>query len=141
MTEPKLNNLIPMVDPEGGRCFVNAWDVATRTADGWKVLGDIKRHTSTTQAPLGVLNDGAPSAPAATPADALALERARVRAILGAAGDDQAALADKLIDEGKSEAHALKALAADAAKRNPASKPASKPKAEAATPAAAPPGS
>jgi hypothetical protein len=76
--EPKLNTLIPMEDTEGNRCFVNAWDVTSRKQDGWRVLGDERKHTSMTTAPVDVLtgDDGkdkgkgkkAPVAPPAPPA-------------------------------------------------------------------------
>lgn len=122
LVQPKLNNLIPMQDPEGNRCFVNAWDVANRKAEGWSVVGDFTFHTSSVRAPVELLEGK--GAPAAAPVDPAA-ERARVKAIARAADEDQEALADKLIADGVPEADALKALAADrAAKKAKATKPA-----------------
>lgn len=116
-TQHKLNSLIPMEDPDGNRTFVNQWDVKARQDDGWKVIGRIEHHTASVTAPVELLAGDKPASgsPAATPAggDAVARERARVRAILKDADDDQSGLADKLIAEGKPEAEALQALAAD----------------------------
>ena len=108
------NNLIPMQLPDGTRCFVNAWDVASRKADGWSVVGDLAFHTASTRAPVDLLEGK--GAPVAAPLDPAA-ERARVKAIARAAEDNQEALADQLIADGVPEADALKALAADAAAR------------------------
>lgn len=116
------NNLIPMQDQAGNRCFVNAWDVKSRQGDGWTVIGDLTFHTSSVRAPVDLLEGK--GAPAAAPADPAA-ERARVKAIARAADDSQEALADKLIADGVPEADALKALAAEAAARKAkATKPA-----------------
>lgn len=132
LVQPKLNNLIPMQDPAGNRCFVNAWDVANRKAEGWNVVGDFAFHTSSVRAPVELLEGK--GTPAAAPIDPAA-ERARVKAIARAADDSQEALADKLIADGVPEADALKALAADAAARKakatkPAKGDAEKPAAE-----------
>ncbi len=116
LVQPKLNNLIPMQDPAGNRCFVNAWDVANRKAEGWSVVGDFAFHTSSVRAPVELLEGK--GAPAAAPIDPAA-ERARVKAIARDADDEQEALADKLIADGVPEADALKALAADRAARKP----------------------
>jgi hypothetical protein len=59
--QPKMNSLIPMEDPEGQRCFVNSWDVADRKADGWKVVGDERRHLNRTDAPIEELIGGEPA--------------------------------------------------------------------------------
>lgn len=116
LVQPKLNNLIPMQDPAGNRCFVNAWDVANRKAEGWNVVGDFAFHTSSVRAPVELLEGK--GAPAAAPADPAA-ERARVKAIVRAADDEQEALADKLIADGVPEADALKVLTADRSARKP----------------------
>ena len=119
------NNLIPMQDPAGNRCFVNSWDVKSRQADGWSVIGDLAFHTSSVRAPVEALEGkgGKTASAPAEPIDAAA-ERARVKAIARAADDDQEALADKLIADGTPEAEALKALAADrAARKAKATKP------------------
>lgn len=108
------NNFIPMQTPDGERCLVNAWDVNSRKADGWSVIGDLAFHTASPRAPIALLEGK--GAPAAAPIDPAA-ERARVKAIARAADDSQEALADKLIADGVPEADALKALAADAAAR------------------------
>lgn len=55
---PRLNTLIPMEDADGNRCFVNQWDVTARIQDGWKVVGKLEQHTSTTKAPIEHLDDG-----------------------------------------------------------------------------------
>lgn len=142
--QPKLNTLIPMENPETGeRCFVNSWDVPNRTADGWRVLGDVKKHTSMTNAPVDHLTSGnsAPDKPA--PVIDVAAERQRIMTILRAAAPAQSALADQLIADGKPAEEAVKVLAADAeARRKPAAK-AQAPKAEAsqAEPVAAKPAS
>jgi hypothetical protein len=120
----RLNTLIPMEDASGNRSFVNSWDVSTRKAEGWKVIGDLNVHTASTRAPVDALVGGAPAAATAEvtkPADPM-VERARVRAILKAADDDQEALADKIVAEGKPEAEALQALAADRVARKKKSK-------------------
>lgn len=139
MNDPKLNTLIPMQDAAGNRCFVNAWDVAGRKADGWSVIGDQRFHEASTRAPAELLAgqaaDAAPPAP--TAAEAIAAERARVRAILKAADDEQGELADKLIAEGVSEADAIKALAAARKTKKPPEKPAAPAPAPAAAPAPA----
>jgi hypothetical protein len=118
LVQPKQNNFIPMQDAEGNRCFVNAWDVPNRKAEGWKVVGDLAFHASSTRAPVEALESkgGQAAAAPAVPADPAA-DRARVKAIARAADEDQEALADKLIADGVPEADALKALAADAAAR------------------------
>lgn len=105
-----------MQDPTGARCFVNAWDVNSRKADGWSVIGDLAYHTASVRAPVEALEGK--GEPQTKPLDPLA-ERARVKAILKAADDDQEALADKLVAEDVPEADALKALAADRAARKP----------------------
>jgi hypothetical protein len=134
--QPKQNTLIPMQDPAGNRCFVNAWDVASRKADGWTVIGELAFHTSSTRAPSELLaGKGEPNKPPAAPLN-VDDERARVRAIVRAADDDQTPLADKLIADGTAEADALKALAADKATRKPAKPAAPKPAAPAPAPAA-----
>lgn len=116
------NNFIPMQTPDGDRCLVNAWDVNSRKADGWSVVGDFAFHTASPRAPVDLLEGK--GTPAAAPIDPAA-ERARVKAIARAADDSQEALADKLIADGVPEADALKALAADAATRKAkAAKPA-----------------
>jgi len=51
-----LNTLIPMEDASGNRCFVNSWDVPTKKADGWKVVGDLAKHTSQVKAPVDALD-------------------------------------------------------------------------------------
>lgn len=85
------NNLIPMQDQAGNRCFVNAWDVKSRQDDGWTVVGDLAFHTASTRAPVDLLEgDGKPPAKSIDPA----AERARVKAIASAADDNQEALAD-----------------------------------------------
>lgn len=119
------NNLIPMQDQAGNRCFVNAWDVKSRQDDGWTVVGDLAFHTASTRAPVDLLEgDGKPPAKPLDPA----AERARVKAIARAADDDQESLADKLIADGTPEADALKALAADrAARKAKTAKPAPAP--------------
>lgn len=109
------NNFIPMQSPDGGRCLVNAWDVNSRKADGWSVIGDFAFHTASARAPIELIDGKGAAAPAA-PIDPAA-ERARVKAIARAADDSQEALADKLIADGVPEADALKVLAADAAAR------------------------
>lgn len=108
------NNLIPMQDQAGNRCFVNAWDVKSRQDDGWTVIGDLTFHTASTRAPVDLLDGG--GKPPTKPLDPVA-ERARVKAIARAADDTQEALADQLIADGVPEADALKALAADVAAR------------------------
>ena len=126
LVQPKQNNFIPMQDAEGNRCFVNTWDVPNRKAEGWKVVGDLAFHASSTRAPIEALESkgGQAAAAPAVPADPAA-DRARVKAIARAADDEQEALADKLIADGVPEAEALKALAADrAAKKAKAPKPA-----------------
>lgn len=135
MNEPKQNTLIPMQDPAGNRCFVNAWDVPSRKADGWTVIGDLAFHTASTRAPVELLaGKGDAAAPAGDP---IAAERARARAILKAADDDQAELADKLIADGTPEADAVKALAAARKTKKPPEKPAAAAPASAAAPAPA----
>lgn len=60
-----LNTLIPMENPDGGRSFVNHWDVPDREADGWTVVGDVKQHVATVRAPVEALdpeNDPSPAA-------------------------------------------------------------------------------
>lgn len=122
-TQPKLNNLIPMEDDSGNCCFVNNWDVPTRKAEGWRVIGDQAKHIASVKAPVEALRAGQAAAAPAAPADP-STERARVKAISRAADEDQEALADKLIADGVPEADALKALAADrAAKKAKATKP------------------
>lgn len=115
------NNFIPMQTPDGDRCLVNAWDVNSRKADGWTVIGDLAYHTASPRAPVDLLEGD--SKPPAKPIDPAA-ERARVKAIARAADDNQEALADKLIADGTPEAEALKALADDrAARKAKATKP------------------
>lgn len=131
------NNLIPMQLPDGSRCFVNAWDVASRKADGWSVVGDLAFHTASPRAPVDLLDGG--GKPPAKPIDPAA-ERARVKAIARAADDDQEALADELIAGGAPEAVALKALAADrAARKAKATKPGKVDEKPATPPAPTPP--
>jgi hypothetical protein len=63
MSLQKLNSLIPMEDADGNRCFVNQWDVPGRQQDGWRVVGKLEQHTSTTKAPVEALGgDGKPDA-------------------------------------------------------------------------------
>lgn len=140
----QMNTNIPMEDPTGKRCFVNSWDVNARKADGWKVIGDLAIHTSKTASPTDLLNGGSPATAAPAPAapapaagaDMVAAERARVRGIMKAADDGQEDLADRLIAEGKSEAEAVQALAADRAARR--SKKATAPVVSSDAPAPAP---
>ena len=127
MTEvpAKINTLVPMVNLKGERCVVNAWDVECRKADGWTLDADADQWSSATTSPNHDKPKSAAKVPAVDPALA---ERSRVKAILKAAEDDQADLADKLIAEGKPEAEALKALADDkAAKLKAKGKPAAPP--------------
>lgn len=56
MADPKMNTLVPMQSQDGDRCMVNAWDVATKKADGWQVIGDLAFHTSSTKAPVDLLD-------------------------------------------------------------------------------------
>ena len=79
LVQPKQNNFIPMQDAEGNRCFVNAWDVPNRKAEGWKVVGDLAFHASSTRAPIEALESkgGQAAAAPAVPADPAA-DRARV---------------------------------------------------------------
>lgn len=128
-TPLKLNTLIPMQHSGGERCFVNAWDVPARKAEGWQVIGDHRFHEASTRAPVeAVLGQGTPTPntdgkPAPSIGDAVAAERARIRAITKAADDKQEALADKLIADGVPEADALQALAADREARKQKGKP------------------
>lgn len=59
---PRMNTLIPMEDEDGNRCFVNQWDVPARLQGGWKVVGKLEQHTSTTKAPVEHLEDADPAA-------------------------------------------------------------------------------
>jgi len=127
-----LNTLVPMEDLEGNRCFTNQWDVKARQDDGWKVIGKLEHHNASVLAPTQFLTkeqektDGKAPVPSAG-GDTLAVERARVRAILKAADGAQFELADKLIAEGKTEAEALQLLAADRERRKAKPDPKGKP--------------
>lgn len=52
-----INSLIPMEHADLGRTFVNAWDVPERETEGWKVIGSLKQHMSTTKAPVDLLHE------------------------------------------------------------------------------------
>lgn len=77
----KLNSLIPMKIPGGGRTFVNSWDVPNKVAAGWSVIGDIESHTARTDAPVDLLTEAQPAAadPVAKPAKPPAADAAATK--------------------------------------------------------------